>query len=253
MRHIRSISLVLAAISALVLPVSGTAEEAPRPRGVVELFTSQGCNSCPPADGILAQLAQRGDVVALSYHVDYWDYRGWSDTLGGPENTARQRDYAKALGQRSVYTPQAVVNGRKHMSGANGGDIAGTLAEMDASGQGMAIDVSIRQGSDSIIIETGSGTHHNGKANILLLFLEPAITVEIERGENAGKSVTYANAVTGMQSAGLWHGEKTRLEIPTSELKRKGAGGCAVLLQSMRGSGEPGPIIGAAILDHPTM
>ena len=89
-----------------------------KPSGVVELFTSQGCSSCPPADAVLAELAEAGDVVALGYHVDYWDYLGWKDTLGSPENTARQYEYGKSFGDRSVYTPQAVINGRTHVNGA---------------------------------------------------------------------------------------------------------------------------------------
>ena len=87
------------------------AGEAKKPAGVVELFTSQGCSSCPPADAILEDLVKKGEVVALAYHVDYWDYLGWQDTLATPDNTARQYDYAKAFGVRSVYTPQAVING----------------------------------------------------------------------------------------------------------------------------------------------
>ncbi len=248
----RKIGILLAAAALSLLPATALAQDG-KPRGVVELFTSQGCNSCPPADAYLGDLARRGDVVALAYHVDYWDYLGWRDTLADPENTARQRDYAQALGQGSVYTPQVVVNGRQHMNGASRGKVEGALSDMEAAGKGLVIDISIRQGPESIIIETGAGTHRKGKASLVLVFFEPATKVEIARGENAGKSVTYWNAVSGIQAAGMWHGSEMRLEIPTSELKRKGAGGCAVLLQAAGRNGLPGPIIGAAILDHPSM
>jgi len=248
----RKIGFLLAMIASPALPAAAQSVDG-KPRAVVELFTSQGCSSCPPADAYFADLARRGDVVALAYHVDYWDYLGWGDTLADPENTARQRDYARALGQRSVYTPQVVVNGREHMNGANRGKIEGAVADMDAAGKGLVIDVSIRQTPESIIIDTGAGTHRKGKANVVLVFFEPATQVEIARGENAGKSISYWNAVSAIQAAGMWHGREMRLEIPSSELKKKGAGGCAVLLQAMGKDGAPGPIIGAAILDHPIM
>ena len=248
----RKIGFLLAMIASPDLPAAAQSVDG-KPRAGVELFTSQGCSSCPPADAYFADLARRGDVVALAYHVDYWDYLGWGDTLADPENTARQRDYARALGQRSVYTPQVVVNGREHMNGANRGKIEGAVADMDAAGKGLVIDVSIRQTPESIIIDTGAGTHRKGKANVVLVFFEPATQVEIARGENAGKSISYWNAVSAIQAAGMWHGREMRLEIPSSELKKKGAGGCAVLLQAMGKDGAPGPIIGAAILDHPIM
>ncbi|MFN3547366.1 MAG: DUF1223 domain-containing protein [Mesorhizobium sp.] len=248
-RHLR---LALAAI-AFALPLPVRAEPSAARPGVVELFTSQGCSSCPPADANLADLAQRDDVIALAYHVDYWDYLGWSDTLASPENTQRQHDYAAALGQRSVYTPQAVVNGRLHINGADAAAIERMLSE--TTRQSMQVDVSIRKGADSIIIEAGQGGEgvEIAKANLMLVFFDAKTVVKILRGENAGKRVTYWNAVTGSQTAGMWHGENLRIEIPLSELRRKGNGGCAALLQSHGKDGAPGAIIGAAVLKNPAM
>ena len=100
---------------------------------MVELFTSQGCSSCPPADALFAELAAKEDLVALAYHVDYWDYLGWQDTLSRKENTERQYDYMRAFGSRSVYTPQAVINGRVHVNGASRGEVDGALARMARS------------------------------------------------------------------------------------------------------------------------
>src|SRR5262245_27148421 len=105
----RLAAFALFAASLAMITGTGSAESR-KPLGVLELFTSQGCNSCPPADALLAEMAAKGDVVALAYHVDYWDYLGWRDTLARPENTQRQRDYGRAFGIRSVYTPQAVIN-----------------------------------------------------------------------------------------------------------------------------------------------
>lgn len=248
----RTLRLALAAI-AITLPQSALAEPVADQPGVVELFTSQGCSSCPPADANLAEFAQRDDVIALAYHVDYWDYLGWNDTLASPENTQRQRDYATALGQRSVYTPQAVVNGRVHRNGADKAAIEQLLAE--TTKQSMHVKVSIRKGSDSVVIEATQGEQGGEvvKANLLLVFFNATTMVKIPRGENAGKLVAYWNAVTGIQTAGMWHGEDLRLEIPMSELKRKGTGGCAALLQSLGKDGAPGTIIGAAVLKYPAM
>ena len=117
-------NLIPYCIAAIVLAVVPAVAE---PLGVVELFTSQGCNSCPPADAVLAKLAKRGDVVALGYHIDYWDYLGWRDTLASPAFTARQNAYRKTLGTTDVYTPQAVLNGRMDINGADGKRIIADL------------------------------------------------------------------------------------------------------------------------------
>jgi hypothetical protein len=240
--------LALAAAT-LALAQSAASVAAERPLGVVELFTSQGCSSCPPADANLAHFAQSPDVVALAYHVDYWDYLGWSDTLASPENTQRQRDYATALGQRTVYTPQAVVNGRAHLNGADRKAIEKEL--QTSADEAMLVDVSIAHGGDSVVIEAGPHAGYKGKANLVLVFFEQSKAVDITRGENAGKRMVYWNPVTGIQSVGMWHGQAMRVEIPASEMKRRGAGGCAVLLQAFRKDGAPGPIIGAAVLKLP--
>lgn len=244
------LAILLAMVAALSAVRPADAEDA-RPRGVLELFTSQGCNSCPTADRLFGEFARAGDVVALAYHVDYWDYRGWRDTLGSPENTQRQRDYAKVFGNRAVYTPQAVINGRRHVNGSSRSAIESGFTEMAAAGQGLAVDVSIERLGRSVVIDIGEAELRPVQANVLLVYFDPARPVEITRGENKGEVITYWNAVTGFQSAGLWNGEKTQLEMPGSEIDRKGAGGCAVLLQAIASDGMPGPILGAAVLAKP--
>jgi hypothetical protein len=243
------------ALVALAGPASGGDG---RPLGVVELFTSQGCSSCPPADAVFGAIAGKDDVVALAYHVDYWDYLGWRDTLARPENTARQYDYAHAFGSRSVYTPQAVINGRAHVNGASRAAIEARLEGFARSGEGLSVPVSIERVGDSLVIETGAADDKatdkatgkaTGKATVVLVYFDPAAPVTIERGENAGRTVTYWNAVTGIQTAGMWHGAATRYEMPASEIDRKRAGGCAVLLQAAGKGDVPGPILGAAVLD----
>jgi len=245
--------LAVALVASLLPAAASSGEAGKRPRAVVELFTSQGCNSCPPADALLARLADGGDVVALAFHVDYWDYLGWRDTLASAQNTERQNAYSRAFGNRSVYTPQIVVNGRRHMSGAKTHAVESAIGRLDDAGEGMTVDVAARYTGDSIVIETGPGVSVGGyrKAHVVLAFFEPSRIVEIEGGKNDGKTITYRNSVLATQTAGMWRGEAARFELPMSDLAGKGAGGCAVLLQSVAKDGTPGPILGAAIIPVP--
>lgn len=224
-----------------------SAEEAKKPLGVVELFTSQGCSSCPPADELFGELVARGDVVALAYHVDYWDYLGWQDTLASHDNSARQYDYMRAFGKRSVYTPQAVINGRTDLSGSNREEIEKALVDYKDQGLGMSVPVTVRRAGDSVIIEAGEGGQDEHAAVVLVSFA-PATQIAIAKGENRGQKITYWNAVQRVQTVGMWHGATARFEMPASEVVRKGAGGCAVLLQSVASDGRPGPILGATIV-----
>lgn len=239
----------LAAATVLTALFLGTAmaEEVTKPAGVVELFTSQGCSSCPPADAIFAEMAKKGEIVALAYHVDYWDYLGWRDTLGSTDNTARQNDYAKSFGARAVYTPQAVINGRTHVRGSSRPAIVGTLAKLAKAGKGLSVDIKVKRAGDTIVIDAGEG-RSDAKGQVVLVYFDPARPVAIERGVNSGRTVTYWNAVTGIQTAGMWHGAAARYEFPASEIAEKGTGGCAVLLQSTSKDGLPGPILGAALV-----
>jgi hypothetical protein len=230
---------------------AAAAQEVKRPLAVVELFTSQGCSSCPPADEYLAELADRGDVVALAYHVDYWDYLGWRDTLGSPAHTERQRAYGRSFGTRSVYTPQAVVNGRQHMSGARRNDVAHTMRNLAGNGQGMTVDVSASYSGDSILIDLGEGTGYPRKAHVVIAYFDPVSTVEIARGENTGRTITYRNSVKSLQTVGMWHGKATHLEVPHDEIAAKGASGCAILVQKVGKDGLPGPILGATLVPIP--
>lgn len=243
--------LAIAALSIMLSHGAAAAQEVKRPLAVVELFTSQGCSSCPPADEYLAELADRGDVLALSYHVDYWDYLGWRDTLGSPAHTDRQHAYGRAFGSRSVYTPQAVINGRQHMSGAKRNDIAATMDSLAGSGKGLSVEVSASYSGESILIDLGEDDSRGKKAHVVIAYFEPAARVAIARGENTGRTITYRNAVTSLQTVGMWHGRSARLEVPHDEIAAKGAGGCAVLLQKVGKDGLPGPIIGATLVPIP--
>ncbi|MEO0543463.1 MAG: DUF1223 domain-containing protein [Pseudomonadota bacterium] len=243
----RNPALLTAAIamvggSMVVQPTSSAAQEI---RAVVELFTSQGCSSCPPADEALKGYAKRDDVLALGYHVDYWDYLGWKDTLGSAENTARQRAYAKAMRARSVYTPQAVVDGKTHHVGSH-------VDAIDAQfGNSFPIPVNISKAADRLSVEIGepAGDVDASNVRITLVYFKKATPVEIQRGENAGKNRTYVNAVIGRHIMGIWKGGAANMDMPVSEMMKYNADNCAVLLQRYDEQGNPGEIVGAAILE----
>lgn len=239
----RHIVRLAAALALVVLYGPANADEPKNPKGVVELFTSQGCSSCPAADAVFGEIAGKGDVVALGYHVDYWDYLGWRDTLANPENTARQKEYMRAFGSRSVYTPQAIINGKTHVKGSDQAAIEAALAEND----GLPVPVSVKRAGDSMVITVGESTLTQ-KAHVLLVYYDPLTPITIVEGENQGRTLYYWNPVTGIQTAGMWHGAVARFEMPVSEILKKGAGGCAVLVQAVGRDGTPGPILGAATI-----
>lgn len=216
-----------------------------RPRAVVELFTSQGCNSCPPADELFGELAGRDDLVALAYHVDYWDYLGWKDAFASPENTHRQQAYAEVFGG-SVYTPQIVIDGSQHVVGSERANVETAVAAM-LQQEALPVGVSISSTSTSLLIRIDESNPVPEGAHVVLVYFQPEQQVKIERGQNAGRVMDYRNIVTSYQTVGMWHGEAMTIEIPKNEMKKKG-GRCAVLLQQVDDQGRPGDILGAAQL-----
>jgi len=241
-------TLLAGTAATLAAVVSGPVRAAAPVTGVVELFTSQGCSSCPPADAALAEFATDPDVLALGYHVDYWDYLGWKDTLASPDNTARQRAYAQTLGNRSVYTPQAVVNGRNHLNGGDKSRIQTLIAEHGAAGNGLVVPVMVDMSAGRLSVGVGDGTKPVGADMLLtIVYYRDRSEVEIARGENAGRTMVYANAVTAQQTLGMWDGKAMQIDLPRDKIARNKATGCAVLLQAAI-DGAPGPILGAAKL-----
>ena len=234
-------ALLLAA--AVFMSASARAEDVRSPAGVVELFTSQGCSSCPPADAVLAKLVHRGDLLALSYHVDYWNYLGWADTLASKQNTGRQYGYAATMSRSNVYTPQAVLNGRTDVNGASMDAIQGGLKSLDAAGQGLSVPVKASVNGKEMDISVGAG---QGSGDVVIAYFKRKQSVPITRGENAGKTITYLNSVTDVETVGMWKGEALSLKIPMSVMDGREYDGCAVLLQKTGPNGEPGPILGAA-------
>jgi len=242
--HLHAIVVLLAGLAAAVAP--GPASAAERFTSVVELFTSQGCSSCPPADALLGELAKGDDIIALSLSVDYWDYLGWKDTLASPANSARQRAYARARNDRAVYTPQVVVNGVVHAAGNNPARVAQAREEARAQLRDAWVGVSIASQDGRLHVSAdASGENARYKSGTLWLVLYSKMEkVKIKRGENAGRTIRYHNVVREMSPIGMWRGEAMSLDLPRSDVMGRGYDGCAVLLQA----GSAGPIIGAAML-----
>lgn len=212
--------------------------------GVIELFTSQGCGYCPPADVLLQSYAARPDLIALSLPVDYWDYTGWKDTFASAKNTERQRAYAKARGDGAIYTPQAVINGMKHVNGASSVEIDTALAQTRSMIASERVPVQFRQERNILIIETGGAppNHLVKEATIWLAVVQAAGSVEVKAGENAGKSLIYTNIVREMTPVGLWKGDPLKIMLPRQAVMLPETQKSVVLVQQ----GKAGPIVGAA-------
>ncbi|MCG6903849.1 MAG: DUF1223 domain-containing protein [Rhodobacter sp.] len=181
---------------------------------VVELYTSQGCSSCPPADALLNELAERDDVLPLALHVDYWDYIGWKDEFANPEHTRRQKAYAHAAGQRTIYTPQMIVGGLDHVVGYKPMHLAELIEDHGKRVSPVTVSLTRDGGGVRIHADPASGA---GKMVVQLVRYMPNSTVAIERGENAGKTITYSNVVTGWKVLGGWDGSAAldmRAETP---------------------------------------
>ncbi|MDQ2066602.1 DUF1223 domain-containing protein [Xinfangfangia sp. CPCC 101601] len=196
---------------------------------VVELFTSQGCASCPPADALVEGLAQNPQILPLSLHVDYWDYIGWADKFADPAFTARQKAYARANGSRMIYTPQMIVAGQDRVEGYDPDALGAAIAQHVAQGAHVALRVQ-RQG-DVLLIEAQALTPLSAAVQVQLVRYKPAETVQIERGENAGQVITYRNIVTTWDVLGDWAGDSP-LSVTT---KVTGEDPAVVILQ------DPGP------------
>lgn len=210
----------------------------PRVETVVELFSSQGCKSCPPADGLLAELRAMPGVLALTFHVDYWDYLGWKDTLASPEFSQRQYDYAKARGDMDVFTPQMIVNGSKQMVGSQRSEVYAVLDQ--SRNRSWQVPVSIGDSGKELVVEAAAGI--SDEATLWVMPILDQVSVKIEKGEMAGREVVYVNVVRKLVPAAMWTGAATRVALPKDGLLTPDATGCVALLQK----GKLGPILGCA-------
>ena len=224
----KTILAALAACAAWATP----AASAGRPV-VVELFTSQGCSSCPPAEAVLLDFSRRHpDVLALGFHVDYWDRLGWKDPYSSPAATRRQRAYQGKIGSSQIYTPQMVVDGKADVLGSDE-DAALSAVRAASARRGEGVPLALARTGDSLTVTVGSG---RGTARALLVGYDPVRETAVRRGENAGRTIQQANVVRSIQDLGEWRGEALTLSHAVTPGERH-----ALILQSPDGT-----ILGAA-------
>jgi hypothetical protein len=226
-------------------------------KAVVELFTSQGCSSCPPADRLLGDLAKDSSIVAMTLPVDYWDYLGWRDTLANPRYSARQRAYARQRGDRNVATPQVIVNGSVPVVGSDRAAIEGAIAQTQsgamaasvsvvAAGDKLHVDVAARNGVGEAASDKGeAGKGETYRGEVWLCAVTKKVPVQIGKGENGGRSVVYHNVSRRWLKLGDWNGKTARWTVPLSDITALDADAAAAIVQG--GSADnPGPMLGAA-------
>jgi hypothetical protein len=204
----KKILIPLSALAFVSVPVSATvADTAAKPTHVVELFTSQGCSSCPSANRFVTKLSENSDTLVLSYGVTYWDYLGWTDTFGDPEFTQRQRDYRDAFGAANIYTPQIVLGGAAHSPKYSKRDVA----DMTLPESGIGLSVSRSGERVTVTAETSKDIIVD-----IVSFTPGEQSVKVARGENGGRTLTLTNVVTDVQSLD-WRGQSASAILPKSE------------------------------------
>lgn len=231
--------MALSAISALAI---GSAAAADKQLTVVELFTSQGCNSCPPADKLMGDLVQRDGILGLSFHVDYWDYIGWKDTFSLAESSIRQRNYVGRAGGRYAYTPQIVIGGTDQVVGSRRSAVESAI---DKSGVPTPVEIETQPLGDGQFQVNLQPRRLEQTAWVWLVTFDTRHDVDVRRGENAGKKLSYFNVVRKIERIAIWDGS-TDLMMPVDMRKAwaDGRDGCAIVVQS-EGFG---PILGAVQL-----
>ncbi len=241
----------LALTIALVIPSSGVMVHAapfdpffPPPKNVLELFTSQGCDSCPPADEVLQTYADRDDIIAITLPVDIWDYLGWKDTLASQKNSERQKAYAKTRRDGAIYTPQVVVNGLMGVNGSKRDEIEKAIKKTEGELQSMRVPIRFWHERNTIYIEVAPAPPGTDLKQAIVWFavVQKTAKVPVEQGENKGKTLTYTNIVREMSPVGVWNGKPLSVALARTAIMRPETEASVVLLQKGRG----GPIIGAA-------
>jgi len=222
------------------------AQTSGQPVTVLELFTSQGCSSCPPADKLLWELSERSDVIVLSEHVDYWDYIGWKDTFASHFFTHRQKAYAGSRADGRIYTPQMVVNGSVNTIGSDKVAIDAVIADQKAKGATPALPVSLSRSGDTVSIDLPKPPAGSPHAEVWVVGVNPMVSVSIARGENQGREAQYRNVARQFVRLGDWNESGTRFSVKRESLpadSRK-----AVVLVQIVKSGHPGAILGAGMI-----
>ena len=249
-RHFAFIGALILAAAVLPQPAG-----AGSPRAVIELFTSQGCSSCPAADNLLAELSRDSTLVTLSLPVDYWDYLGWKDTLALHGHSNRERAYAGARGDREVYTPQVVVNGLVPVLGSDKAAIEHAIAQTRQSATPLTLPVTltVANGKVSVNVPAAAAGHGSAQtsADVWLCPITSKAQVAIERGENRGHTLTYTNVVRRWVKLGVWTGKAATFSVPVASLpdadfSLQDIDQVAVVVQSGVAT-KPGVMLGAAV------
>ena len=215
------------------------------PRAVVELFTSQGCSSCPPADRIVGELAKDPNVIALSMPIDYWDYLGWKDTLADSRFSARQKAYSRVRGDRNLYTPQMIVNGSAQVIGSDRIAIEGAITNTSNAEGVMSVPVTMTMSGKLINVSVEASKVPTGRGEVWLCSVSREVPISIGRGENRGQQITYFNVVRNLVKVGDWNGGAGSWTIPLENISRDGVDAAVVYVQD--GSRDkPGAMLGAA-------
>ncbi len=220
-------SLALASMIAFANHAAGA-----EPRAVIELFTSQGCSSCPPADKLVGEYSKERSVIAMTLAVDYWDYLGWKDTLALAGHTRRQRAYAHARGDRDVYTPQAVINGAVHALGSDKAAIEKAITKSRGHAPALALEVTMMVGDDKVTVSVPAAKDDRGQAEVWLCPITRSVPVTIGRGENNGRTITYTNVVRRWIKLGDWTGQAETFSMPLKDLQNGDIDSAAVVVQS---------------------
>ena len=233
-------ALGVCAIVAVIRPAHA------EPKAVVELFTSQGCSSCPPADRVLGELAKDPSVIALSLPIDYWDYLGWKDTLADSRFSARQKAYSHMRGDRDVYTPQAIVNGATHVIGSDRARIEGAIKDTGKTDKVMSLPVTMTLSGKQLTVSVAPGKEGApAQGEVWLCSISKAVPISISRGENRGREIVYHNVVRNLLKVGDFNGSAGSWTVPLDSVMRDGIDAAAVLVQDGNRD-KPGPMLGAA-------
>jgi hypothetical protein len=235
---------VPASLTAGLLIATSVVAHGAEPKAVLELFTSQGCSSCPTADKLLGEMTTDPSIIGLSLPIDYWDYLGWKDTLASPGDSARQRAYAHVRGDREVYTPQIVVNGAMHVLGSDQTAIEHMITQTDQKAGVMSVPVDVTLGGGGLNVKVEASTNVHDAAEVWLCPVVKAIPVAIGRGENRGQTIIYHNVVRSWIKLGDWTGAETSWNVPMSQINTDGVDAAAVMVQAGTHD-KPGLILGA--------
>lgn len=232
MRSFSGFLLSMMVVAALCAITSPSSLASGKRTVVVELFTSQGCSSCPPADALLGELAKRDDVVALSLPIDYWDYLGWTDTLSRPAHKQRQKAYKKTLNLREVYTPQMIIGGTTDAVGSHREEVNQIISELQLVASELNVTLAQSGQAMQVSIEPkDQASVYDGSATVWFVRYKSVHHQAIGRGENGGKTLPYYNVVRDIHSIGMWDGTALQITIPAHDSPTDETDACAVLVQ----------------------